>query len=103
MEKSIGSMRDFKARSQKIINITKNETKVVKTIEFDDIETEDYNENKLKAIQTLKSPKEQDEKSKYDAYHKVLADEVPKWYNMTIDEAAHIIQKHICYFNIERT
>jgi hypothetical protein len=32
--------------------------------------------------------------------HQKIADEVPKWHKMTIDEGAGLLVKNICYFNI---
>ena len=34
--------------------------------------------------------------------HKIIANEVPNWDYMTLDEGAAILKKHICYFNEER-
>lgn len=34
--------------------------------------------------------------------HEEIVNEVPKWYKMTMDEAAGLLLKHVCYFNVER-
>jgi hypothetical protein len=51
----------------------------------------------------LKKPagSESSEKNK-NSQHKLLQSEVPNWAHVTIDEAASVLQSHICYYNEER-
>lgn len=49
------------------------------------------------ATRTKQKIKHQD-----DSFHKIIANEVPNWDNVTLDEGATLLKRQICYFNEER-
>ena len=97
-DKTIGSITSFKVK-------TKIEPKQIKTeipiISSNDINDEEYNMNKFKNILKSEQNVNNNENKKVSS-HKVLENEVPSWYNLTVDEGAAILKNHICYLNEER-
>lgn len=98
-DKTIGSILSLKQE-----NISKSHNKkkqvdeipLISTNEFAD--DEEHNERKFRSISIPSST----EKKLKESKHKELDKEVPKWYDLTIDEAANILKNHVCYLNEER-
>ena len=93
---SILSLKKEKIHSNKLKAKQNVEIPLIRTNEFAD--DEEHNQVKFKSI--LKST--DSEKKIKESKHKELDNEVPKWYNLTIDEAANILKSHVCYINEER-
>ena len=99
MDKTIGSL--------KVLTKTSRVKSKKESIELDneaEIEYEsDDDENKRKAdLVSKKRFKTKTSVEIEESKHKIILDEVPKWYKLTMDEAAALLAKHVCYFNVER-
>ena len=96
-DESIGSIISLK-KTEKKIKFKENIPLIVTKSNADD---EESNANKFKDILRHNESKNKDTDKKNNSNHKLIDSEVPKWYNLTIDDAAKILKNHICYMNQE--
>ena len=68
-----------------------------KPLEYDS----DDEDKKQKALPNESNRRKKSDLNLPESKHKELANEVPQWYKMTMNEAATLLSKHICYFNEE--
>lgn len=98
MDKTVGSLKDLYKKSRV--------DKKKESIEFDENVKIDYDsddeEIKRKADLVSKPKFKKKSVELEKSNHKEIVDEVPKWYKMTMDEAARLLIKHVCYFNVEQ-
>lgn len=89
-DSSIGSLREFREKQPKAK--TKSEIPIIQS---SNLKEDDPSTKKL-----FKKSASND--SKTQSQHKILSSEVPDWKFLTINEAADILSKHICYYDEER-
>jgi hypothetical protein len=95
---SIGSVRGFKEPTAKA-RAAKEPMAEIPIIKSRNLTENDANEKNFQ----LKKQKEKNDKiSQITSQHKLLQSEVPDWTRVTVDEAAAILNTHVCYFNEER-
>ncbi len=96
-DKSIGSIISLKKTEEKIKFNEKIPLVIAKNIADD----EESNAYKFKDILRNNESKRIKDTDKINSNHKLIDSEVPKWHNLTIDDATLILKNHICYMNQE--
>jgi hypothetical protein len=99
MDKTVGSLKDLYKKSR--VNHKKDSIEFDENVKIDYDSDDEEIKRKADLVSKPKFKKKGVELEKSN--HKEIVDEVPKWYKMTMDEAARLLIKHVCYFNVERT
>ena len=106
INESIGSLRGLLNKKPKTSKIRTQEplNQVIKESDQNKpLENHSNDEDKKQiALPNESNTRKKNDLDLIDSKHKEIVNEVPQWNKMTINEAATLLSKHICYFNVER-